>query len=394
MKLLALAAVMMVSGTMVGQQIDPNKADDKPSYFVFSNMPGPADVPKNAHEWAMQVFQQYKDYHKSQGHNFHSDSITMFQIINGDLRQQILLDWDGKVDLRGITLDDAMLSVLAFQTQESLDREKEWDRQEKVREEESQHNPPPSLKAGSGKYKITPVHQLPADVLANTQCTTKQINVLIEQDAKRTSVMHEMMHVASNCDESVHRAIYELARPLLKLLQDNPDMADYLLKRTKPAAPPVAKPVASPADHNTPSVTLFSDIEDAVLPQAPKCAWEDNECWKRLTGQMCESDNCDIPTKLPIYASEGQEVLHSDSNKVVSVGKGGYPDAPFDFNSPGPIAWKDPYYVKYASGWMCTRELVEKRDTICFRMLESFHWAAFDCTKDSVVCRDVKSGAK
>lgn len=66
----------------------------------------------------------------------------------------------------------------------------------------------------------------------------------------------------------------------------------------------------------------------------------------------------------------------------------------FDFNSPGPIAWKDPYYVKYKSGWMCTRELVEKRDTICFRMLESFHWAAFDCTKDSVVCRDVRLGAK
>lgn len=41
-------------------------------------------------------------------------------------------------------------------------------------------------------------------------------------------------------NESLHHAIYQMAEPLLKMLKDNPDMANYLLNRTKPAAAPVA----------------------------------------------------------------------------------------------------------------------------------------------------------
>lgn len=138
----------------------------------------------------------------------------------------------------------------------------------------------------------------------------------------------------------------------------------------KPAATPVAKHEEDCVidrtyrgkvlcDDGTVIVDHRGDIEDAVLPQANNAP------------QLSVTTYAGLIEYKP---------MSNDDHRVEA----------FDFNSPGPIAWKDPYYVKYKSGWMCTRELVEKRDTICLRMLESFHWEWFDCTKNSVVCRDVK----
>lgn len=233
--------VVLLSTALLAQQpkqSEPPKVSEFTGFMVDTTS-SEAGRPKTVREYAMQQFKEFNDYNKLNGMDHQEFSLTWQ---SGGTYQEAIINGDGKVVLNNMTLEDALLYLVATQIGDELRKEYKWDTEKKKAEEERKTNPPTTLKSSKGIYKITPVHKLPADILATTNCRENDIDVLISQNTKRASVLHEMMHVATDCDgsPSLHRSIYELSNPLLKLMQDNPAMVDYLMNKTKTEWPAIA----------------------------------------------------------------------------------------------------------------------------------------------------------
>jgi hypothetical protein len=223
-----IIALLVLAGTMWGQDTYYHIGDWQPSHLY----------PKNAREGALQAIQEYDDYTMTRNSYLVPASINDNAIVyewkygndpNG--WQSFKLSTDGKFTFENISAEDALLAVMGNKLRDSLNHMKREDAAEAERQKERDSIPPETLKSKKYTYKISSVPEFPGDVLAVTHCNTARIESLISDEHKRISIMHEMMHVATNCDPKVHTAIYELAAPLLKMLQDNPNMVDYLTNR-------------------------------------------------------------------------------------------------------------------------------------------------------------------
>lgn len=228
--------ILMLATVAFGQQEKP-----QPPIFAFANSDALSWSPHNAHEMALEEFRRYRDYQENKPKSYgslypnidHEFVISYTASFKDQPSQSFTIEMDGTITLNNITAEDALLLLASDMSRNNLTSMKEFDRQQAQRDEERKVNPPTKLRAGKKNFKVSSVPLLDNGVLGNTNCSTQHINILMSDGAKRVGVLHEMMHVATGCDgsSSLHRAIYRLQVPLLKLLQDNPDMVDYLLKR-------------------------------------------------------------------------------------------------------------------------------------------------------------------
>ncbi len=229
--------IILCGGILSAQQTAPHYKFGDDDSLKFSVKPELG----NAHEYALDSIRRYSDYMNKprpygNGFRIDTDKDLVFRYVfhvgsNQDGYQEFTVTPEGKIELHNISIEDALLSLVANQTREWLDSAQRYDAQEEKAEAERSSHPPTRLKAHGKSIKISNVSEIGPGIYGQTNCKVGTIKILMSDEAKRETVLHEMMHIASNCDDKVHRAIYELSSPLLKMLQDNPDMVDYLTKR-------------------------------------------------------------------------------------------------------------------------------------------------------------------
>lgn len=190
----------------------------------------------DVHSWALSKLKAYNDYSRQRYPGFTLNDkgpvfAYAFRFGVDDVDQGFSVNEDGKVELRNMSMEDAVLALMANNYEEMLEREKKWDKQHAAEEEERASRPPAVLKFDTKFYPIKNVSTLPTGVAAQTNCGQQWIKSLMSDSAKRISVLHEMMHVATNCDERDHASIYRMQGPLLRMLQQNPDMVRYLTQK-------------------------------------------------------------------------------------------------------------------------------------------------------------------
>lgn len=151
-------------------------------------------------------------------------------------RSSLIVDEDGELHFDNMTAEDALLMLISEEIYRTMESNKLSDYYEAEHKKAMADIPPPKVKV-EGKY--WPIWNVPqydqdANILASANCNARWIKVRDDRTEKRTSVMHELMHVATGCDkdEKLHSVIYRMAPALLKLMQDNPDVVNYLM--TKP----------------------------------------------------------------------------------------------------------------------------------------------------------------
>jgi hypothetical protein len=100
------------------------------------------DPPKNAREYALGIFKSYREHQAKQYPDAESGwkgYMTSYTFTMGGTVQKFSVDLDGHIDLENITMEDALLSMLAIKAQESLDWEREWDaRRERMKKEDEE----------------------------------------------------------------------------------------------------------------------------------------------------------------------------------------------------------------------------------------------------------------
>lgn len=199
-------------------------------------------VPSNAHEYAIQEFKEYYDYSSrdrvpDQFFMVHRSTFTFA----GGAKQGFSIDKDGEIALQNMTLEDALLSTVALQSRESLDRMKEWDRKEKAKEVAKASVPPSRVRLGTAKWNMENIPDWSqGKYLGTTYCGLNKVKILEDGPDKQGTVMHEMMHVVSGCKDNpeIHSLITQIAPGLVRLLQENPDLVKYLTTPSvKPAEP-------------------------------------------------------------------------------------------------------------------------------------------------------------
>jgi hypothetical protein len=219
---------------------------DNPYAPHFGDQP----APKTTREYAVSLLHTYRDYMMkrdaeregkpdAQGITWTTSSIPgaywYAESINAG-GSKVSIDFDGKVSYSGkeLTAEDALVLLVAIQLDQQLKEMEEQDKQEARAKEERASVPPAKLKSGQKTFDVRNVAKVDnKNSLGSTNCDYDHIRILMTDPNKRVGVLHEMMHVATwcNADPALHKAIYELQYPLLKLMQDNPDMVDYLMRR-------------------------------------------------------------------------------------------------------------------------------------------------------------------
>lgn len=221
-------------------QTPPNKGDTPFTTEGIFSTPPTADFPKNVHDYALQKIKEFDDYQKSkpsklgtlvmveQGYSF------SFRFNSSTTVQSFSLDKDGKFIGDNLSMEDALLWMVAMDEERRLAEQKRWDRSMKESEDAIKSVPPAKFRFGGERWLL---YNGPAwtyvNVSADTTCAIKRVRVLEDDHEKQSDVFHELMHVASGCRNGarVHEVISNLSGPLLKLLQENPDMVDYLFRK-------------------------------------------------------------------------------------------------------------------------------------------------------------------
>lgn len=184
---------------------------------------------KNAHDYALSIFKAHRDYVRAKN----KDGVCCFSVMSyvyagPEGEQTFTLGDDDKLVLHNLSLEDAVLLLLAEEVQREWDREKEWDALEAARLDK----PPAKFKVGTQTWVMDDQPDWSNNrVLGDTNCNLRRVRTLETDYDKRGTVMHELMHVATGCrdDKALHHLITETATPLVKLLRDNPDIAQWLL---------------------------------------------------------------------------------------------------------------------------------------------------------------------
>lgn len=146
---------------------------------------------------------------------------------------------DGTIRTEGMWTEHDWLTVLVGQkAEEEVVSRKNFQIELKA----ALDKPPVKLRTVTGIVNVKDVTRWSAYISGDTNCELRRIRTVSTDPEKRVTALHEMMHVASNCngDEQLHRAIQQIAPRLLRLLRDNPDMVDWLLSRKPKPVPTIA----------------------------------------------------------------------------------------------------------------------------------------------------------
>lgn len=259
MSKLAVGIMMLAAGLAWGQP--PSTPPEQgwtqigTAEFAFSQ-----PSPKDAHELAVQELkkaEQLRHEHAAHMVGEHysklvagpSTGTVVYSVSVGGKQQSFSVDPDGKVTYTDITPEDALLMVIAQKERHDAELDLQWDREDEAAQEERRSQPPEFFKDGATTWTIGEYpEQWEKNTLATTYCGFDYIRLLEADGAKRDSLLHEVMHVATNCDNDpmLHKAIYQLAPGLLRLLQDNPELVRYLTKKPKPVTKPIQQPARKP----------------------------------------------------------------------------------------------------------------------------------------------------
>lgn len=193
----------------------------------------PESDPDPALSYAERTIQLYMNYVAG----IQRGDIFIVRFLVGDADQYVTISQQGELEFHNMTEHDALMLMIAQQVYGDMTRMQQYDHER----EERDSRPPSTLRTPNGvRFRISQHRDLgeteAGTTLADTNCSLERIRVRMDDGDKRGSIMHELMHVASGCSDRVttlHRAIYDLSDPLLRLLQENPDMVDYLTKRKR-----------------------------------------------------------------------------------------------------------------------------------------------------------------
>lgn len=183
----------------------------------------------DAHGYALSVIKEFADYQKSKNATRGNSYWYGITYMHGSTIQSVGVNQDtGMPELHNISLDDAFLLMYSTEVGVMLADEKRFDDKERA----IASIPPLKLKATGKTYKVQNVPQWNANVAADTNCGLNRVRLVDRFPDKKDSLLHEMMHIATNCDATpaLHRAITRLAPELLKLMRENPDMVAYLMR--------------------------------------------------------------------------------------------------------------------------------------------------------------------
>lgn len=245
--------------------------------IVTQNTP---DLPHDIHGYAMSYIHDFNTYEDSKSNGeakYSTESLYVYS--SGDKKQTISVDRNGKVTLDGVTMEDAFLLLYANTLEERMNRQFAYDKQEKDHEEAKKDVTPHKMIYQGNPWDID---ELPdwskGKVLGDTRCSLKKIRILEDRTDKRGTMLHELMHVASGCKDNfeIHSLISQMGPGLLKILQDNPDIVDYLTKRPK----------------IKPGITVWPKIASVQLMMDPVQAKYPGNEWAKPCGPMNHAVAC------------------------------------------------------------------------------------------------------
>jgi hypothetical protein len=287
----------------------------------FAAAPEAAAPPMTLREFALQRIGALEDYAKSRpaedgGFTYAAPVAPSFsfKVSNGPV-QSFTVHRDGKIDLHGLTLEDAFLALYSNEVDRQLEELRRFDAAEKERELSRKSVPPKSFRLGKKRWSMSNQPDWSGGtVLGDTNCDLARVRILDADPDKRGTVMHELMHVASGCrdDPGLHDLIYRLAPNLVRLLRENPDVAAYLTGApTAAAAHLVLDPVQAKYPGNEHVKACAADSRETCYePNMPHIT---NRLYsKKETCEINEGVNCAaldaywLPIGKPVFIDESE----------------------------------------------------------------------------------------
>jgi hypothetical protein len=234
--------------------------------------------PRNAHDYALQQIRDARDYLGESGipdSGRVKDYVLCFD--GWEKCQSFSVGNNGDFLGENISEHDAFLLLFSQEMKQRVDLA----RQVAEQEAEKKDHPPSTLKGGGKLYTIKDQDLWNPYVLGDTNCYTHKIRTLDNYGRKREVVLHEMMHVATNCSEEpgLHRLINQMAPKLLELMQENPSMVKYLM--SDPVKPQPRKAASRAQDWETSSSdSAAHHTQPAPAPQyAGPIRWTRRDCY-------------------------------------------------------------------------------------------------------------------
>jgi hypothetical protein len=282
-------------------------------------LPGP---PRSLREFALQRIGAFEDYEKGRSIKFGDFTYAApmgqksysFVIDNGPM-QSFTVHRDGKIDLEGVSLEDAFLALYSNETDRLLEEHQRWDAAEKERELSRKSVPPKSFRMGKKQWSMSNQPDWShGNVLGDTNCGLKRVRILETDPDKRGTVMHELMHVASGCKDNaeLHSLIYQIAPSLVKLLRENPDVAAYLTEApTAAAAHLVLDPVQAGYPGNAHVKACAADSRETCyepnMPHITNRLYSKKEACETNEGVNCAAlDAYWLPIGKPVFIDESR----------------------------------------------------------------------------------------
>lgn len=176
---------------------------------------------------------QLKAYRDLQG----GQNVVLWQINEQyvgepEQRRSLVIEPDGSLTLKGNWTEHEWLLMFAGQTAE---RHAESDRRIRAEFAALKDTPPAKLVTRATPVKVRDVNRWSPYIEADANCLLHRIRIVNTEAStdKRVSLIHEMMHVSSNCsqNEQLHRAIQQIAPKFLELMRNNPDTVAWLMKQ-------------------------------------------------------------------------------------------------------------------------------------------------------------------
>jgi hypothetical protein len=204
--------------------------------ITVTSSPNFASVPITATEEAKSEVAKFYDYRAQHPDGFPSmkDSDPIYWIKGYDgLNKKFGFDATGKIILENMTAEEAAVWLYADRVDAARYSAMAYVHQQ-AEEKKAELSVPPRR----FYFKNTPwdVEQVPdytldrPTVLAETYCGLGIIRAVAIAPKKQVSMMHEMLHVVTGCDDEpgMHDLIYKIAPGLVNLLKQNPDLVKYL----------------------------------------------------------------------------------------------------------------------------------------------------------------------
>lgn len=230
----ALPLLLTLGGVMSAQTMPPPTDGD----LYLHTISNPIDYPKTPREYALSRLKAADDYfkqkeedqrHRSGQSTHYWNSAFSYTFLFGDKRSSFSVDLDGHVAIEGMTAEDALVYLAAQESDRNLELAKKWDEEEDAKRDTP---PPPAIHANNIPVRVEVIDRWSPYIEADSNCAARKIRLVNSSKEKRESMLHEMMHVASNCsqDEQLHRAIQQISPKLLQMMRSNPKLVEWMMQ--------------------------------------------------------------------------------------------------------------------------------------------------------------------